>query len=384
MKKHINGLGNSLCLMVLVLLAVAISLPANASALANAPPVIGSIDMAPESPSKYNDVLCTVSVSDADGNLDYVEFTWFVNGVMQRQTNKLVYGSSGQASDTLSGTKQPNDYIVCEAKAYDFEKAYDRATHAVRVGTVTTNSVPQISYVDVTPRHPNPQQDLTCSVFATDADDNLDHVIFEWLVNERIIRTSAKQVTGSSDVATDELDVSRTVQGDWMRCRANVYDASGTMSTKDTVSVVMGASPYPTPDPYGNKPVAILKVYDNTVNADDDVEFDGYSSYDSDGSVVQYKFLYGDGQESGWLPEAYSYHSYDDDGTYYARLKVKDSQQIESDWSPSVAIRVGTGSGSGTNNPVIEDMSMFKYSGTDYVRFECRIERTTGTATSIM
>ncbi len=160
MKKMFGGLG----LMILALLAVAVTaLPLNATALANSPPVIDVIGVTPENPGVYNDLTCNADVSDVDGNLDYVQLIWYVNGAMQRQVTKLVYGTSDSVSDVFSGSKNVNDYVVCDAKLYDFGGAYDHETHAVRVGNVPSNSGSQITYVDITPRHPNPQQDLTCS-----------------------------------------------------------------------------------------------------------------------------------------------------------------------------------------------------------------------------
>ncbi|MFH1237783.1 MAG: PKD domain-containing protein, partial [Candidatus Aenigmatarchaeota archaeon] len=379
MKNAMKNLG----LTVLALLAVVMIVMPGALAVPNTPPVIDSIFITPENPSKYNDLVCSVGVSDAEGNLDYVHFAWYLNGVLTKENNKVLYGSSSTASDVFAGSKEANDYVVCEAKAYDFESAYDRETHAVRVGTVNTISVPQISYVDITPRHPNPQQDLTCSVFATDADDNLDHVTFEWIVNGRMIRSAAKYMEGSSDVASDTLEVSRTQQGDMIRCKASVADASSMVATAESVTVVMGASTYPyNPTPttppvtptYG-KPVAVLKIYDNTVDVEDVVHFSGHDSYAPSGHYVdQYMFDYGDGQESSWQPDANGYHSYEEDGTYYVRLKVKDENGLESNWSPASIVYVGTGSGGGSSHISIDDMSIIKSAGSGYTRFECNVE----------
>jgi len=378
MKNTMKNLG----MTVLALLAVVMIVMPGALAIPNTPPVIDSIGITPSNPSKYNDLVCSVSVTDAEGNLDYVHFAWYVNGVLTKENNKVLYGSASTASDVFAGTKQPNDYVVCEAKAYDFESAYDRETHAVRVGTVTTISVPQISYVDITPRHPNPQQDLTCSVFATDADDNLDHVTFEWFVNGRLIRSAAKYMEGSSDVASDTLDVSRTQQGDLVRCKTSVADAGSMVATAESVTVVMGAGTSTggtgttTPPVYNyGKPVAVLKIYDNTVDVEDVAHFSGHDSYAPSGhSVEEYMFDYGEGQVSSWQPDANGYHAYEDDGTYYVRLKVKDENGLESNWSPASIAYVGTGSGGSSSHISIDDMSIIKTAGSGYTRFECNVE----------
>ena len=393
MKKMLINFG----FMVLALIAVVIlSVPANVAAVANAPPVIDSIAITPANPGKYHDLTCTVDVSDADGNLDYVDIKWYVNGALARQTNKLVYGSGDSTFDVFDGQKETYDYVVCDAKAYDFEGAYDHETHAVHVGNVPSNSVSQITYVEITPRHPNPQQDLTCSILAIDADDNLDYVIIEWYRNGYLIRSAAKQIEGSSDTAFDILGESYTNPGDWFKCKATAYDTQGAKVTQESASVsVSGSSyvsyvayspyyqyspyyPYTPYSPYYTygKPVAVLSVDQNYVDEDENIRFSGDASYDTNGGTIeQYLFDFGDGATSPWISDdlPYAYHEYNHSGTYYARLKVKDNEGVESDWSSSVAMRVAEGTGE-HDRPQIDDMTIVKDVQDKYVIFRCEVE----------
>lgn len=370
-------------MMILAMFSLIVFIP-GVSAVENSPPAIDSIVVSPENPTKYQTMTCTVEVSDTDGNLDYVDFSWYKNGVLERESTKVVYGTDDTAYDVLEIAKEPWDYIVCQARVYDFERAYDYSSHAVRVGNMVSNSAPSVSYVDITPRHPNPQQDLTCSVFATDADDNLDYVIIEWYRNDRLIRSAAKDIQGSSDTAYDVLSAGYTYPNDWIKCKATAYDSYAAKDAKDSLPVLISGEaypptpPYPPQPPYGQKPVAILSVDDYYPDEDDMVRFSGYGSYDPDGgSITQYLFDFGDGTQSAWLPAAtpYAYHAYANDGVYYARLMVKDDEQVESDWSGAVAIRVGeNGYDGGEDNPEIDDMSLTKEAYEDYVNFECKVE----------
>ncbi len=361
-------------LIVIALLAVsAYALPAGG----NTPPSVNSIEIQPETPTKYDDLTCFVEVSDEDGNLDYVYFAWYVNGVLTRENTRLVYGARDSASDTLdSFHTEAGDYIVCKVKAYDFDRAYDLASHAVHVGNSFANSMPTVSYVEITPRHPNPQQDLTCSALVADADDNLDYVIFEWYRNNHVIRTAAKNVEGSSDVAYDILDSSRTYPGDWIKCKVNVYDTYGAGESEYSLPVVIsGEYPYPPyPPPYNKRPVAVITANDYAVVAGEYVRFSGSQSYDVDGYVIQYKFDYGDGTESAWLPESYSYHSYANPGVYYARVKVKDNNYAESGWSRPVKIEVHEGYPQYGHKPLIDDIDILAKSRTGYTEFRCEAQ----------
>lgn len=326
--------------LFLAMLALAVS------ASASSYPVIDDISIYPSSPNKYDDLTCSVSVTDTDGNLDYVKFEWYVNGVLKRQSNKLVYGTSDNAEDILSSWyTEASDYVVCKAWAYDFDGYFDYKTHAVHVGRQNQNKPPSSSYVEITPRHPNPQQDLTCSILAIDMDDNLDYVTFEWYVNSNKVRTGTRNLYGSSDNAQDTLSSYYTHSYDSVTCRVTVVDTLGASSSKYSLPVYIGSDGggsggggyYP-----NKKPIAVLTTGTTYVSVGDYVYFSGVASHDPDGFVIQYYFDFGDGLHSPWLPQSspYTYHSYSSPGTYYAKLKVKDNEYLESDWSGGVAIHV--------------------------------------------
>jgi len=320
-------------ILSIVMLAFAVS------AEASSYPVIEKISIYPSNPDKYDDLTCSVSVSDFDGDLDYVKFNWEVNGKLVRQNNRLVYGTSDTAEDILSSFyTNAGDYVVCKVWVYDFDDYYDYETHAVHVGEQNQNKPPSSSYVEITPRHPNPQQDLTCSVLATDADDNLDYVTFKWYVNLNEVRTGKKNLYGSSDTAIDLLPSSYTNAGDNVVCKVMVVDTLGASDTESSLPVYI-EDDYPQPN---RKPVAILTTDTTHAGTDEYVRFSGIDSYDTDGYVIQYYFDFGDGSHSPWLPGSspYTYHAYSEEGVYYARLKVKDNNYLESEWSREIAIYV--------------------------------------------
>ncbi len=84
------------------------------------------------------------------------------------------------------------------------------------------------------------------------------------------------------------------------------------------------------------RPVAILKAENGYVN--ESINFDASGSYDPDGRVVEYYYDFGDGEALGWTSKPSVTHIYKKPGTYYARLKVKDNDGLESDWSDPVKV----------------------------------------------
>lgn len=88
------------------------------------------------------------------------------------------------------------------------------------------------------------------------------------------------------------------------------------------------------------KPYARLLANSTTVKEGRDVvRFNASTSYDLDGTVSSYWFDYGDGTNSSWTKNPIQYKTYKN-GTYYAKVKVKDNLGLESNWSSQVTITV--------------------------------------------
>jgi len=73
----------------------------------------------------------------------------------------------------------------------------------------------------------------------------------------------------------------------------------------------------------------------------EEIRFDGGGSYDRDGTVKEYKFIFGDGEETDWVDEQVATHTYADDGDFYVRLLVKDNVSAESgSYSDQVRVNI--------------------------------------------
>ena len=92
------------------------------------------------------------------------------------------------------------------------------------------------------------------------------------------------------------------------------------------------------------QPTALLSVWPTLIEMGNDVTLYGTTSFDPDGTVVSYLYDFGDGSESDWISIDTMIHTYSNPGIYETRLKVKDNDGLESEWSNIVPIEVkGTG-----------------------------------------
>jgi len=92
--------------------------------------------------------------------------------------------------------------------------------------------------------------------------------------------------------------------------------------------------------PINQRPVARLTASPNPVTTLERVTFSGAESSD-DSSVSQYFFDFGDGSNSGWIPQPTIEHKYPSTaGTYSARLTVRDDTLLTSNNTAVVTVRV--------------------------------------------
>jgi hypothetical protein len=95
----------------------------------------------------------------------------------------------------------------------------------------------------------------------------------------------------------------------------------------------------------GNRPpVADLSANPTNVGIGETVSFDGSGSTDPDDGdfVDMYYFEWGDGGNSGWQSSSFATHSYSSSGTFTARLRVQDSEGLESTSADTVTITVSS------------------------------------------
>ncbi|WP_455392340.1 PKD domain-containing protein [[Eubacterium] cellulosolvens] len=89
-------------------------------------------------------------------------------------------------------------------------------------------------------------------------------------------------------------------------------------------------------------PVAILELEPNRTFTFENILFNASRSYNEvvEVGIEFYFYEFGDGTNSGWVPNNRFYHNYSDNGTYIARLKVRDSTFQESAWSAGGVLEI--------------------------------------------
>ena len=86
-------------------------------------------------------------------------------------------------------------------------------------------------------------------------------------------------------------------------------------------------------------PVAWLDAEPIITNIDEDIEFNSEESWSLDSEIIEYKYDF-NGEETGWIENDTLIKKYSEKGNYTARIKVKDNNGIESDWSKNITIQI--------------------------------------------
>ena len=152
------------------------------------------------------ELTCVGSATDPDGETPTVTYEWLNGSASLGSSNPL------QLSSTLASS---GDVIDCIATATDATGDTDTAT----VPHTVTNTIPVINAVTVTP---NPatvgQDDLTCTVSASDADGDSLLYSYEWSDSTGIQQTT----TLVSD--TTDVFLANGVTEDTWTCEVTPYD----------------------------------------------------------------------------------------------------------------------------------------------------------------
>lgn len=132
-----------------------------------------------------------------------------------------------------------------------------------------------------------------------------------------------------------------------------VTDNCGASST-DSLNVTVPTSVAST-DPCTNNQVPTAEAGPNQQgSAGSPMTFDGTGSSDPDGTVISYWWNFGDGNFTGWQPNAVVSHTFAAPGTYYVRLWARDNCMV---FSPAdqLTVTVTSGNACAGNTPPYAD-----------------------------
>ena len=202
---------------------------------------------------------CSVTVTDPDLESLTPTFTW-TNG-----TANLGSGATITLDPTIA---QPSDSIVCTADVTDGYGSSD----SVSVAVVVDNTAPIISSVGISPTTAYNDTIVTCSVVASDADNQSLTTTYTWM----------NSTTGATLGSTASLVLDNTIanRNDVILCSVEVSDPSGdTALSSTTISLDNRAPSAPT-----------VTLSPTTVYIDSTVTCTPSGSVDLDGDIISYMY----------------------------------------------------------------------------------------------
>jgi len=157
-------------------------------------------------------------------------------------------------------------------------------------------------------------------------------------------------------IGVAEIDVPRgsTVQAStsWRATSGTLHNIFVTVDPEDLIDEISennntASKPLAVVGGINREPTSSFTAEPNPADVNEEVSFDGRGSSDPDGTVTEWRFYFGDGTDSGWLPVGYTDHSYPATGNYSASLVVKDNGGKESTNNDSKLITIKELAGGG-------------------------------------
>ena len=199
--------------------------------IGNAAPAMTGVALSPSDVSVTEDIVCSPTSSDADGDSISHTFAWSIDGIAVSETSNTLAAGSALAGQTVVCTVTPNDGL-------------DDGAALASTGLIVGNAAPEISAVDLSASAPTTDESIVCSVTSSDVDGDSLTTSYTWLVNGT-----------DAGVSGDTLDPSFFFKGDSVVCEATVDDgtdssapvasAAATISnsTPTISSAIVGPSP---------------------------------------------------------------------------------------------------------------------------------------------
>ena len=194
----------------------------------NRNPVVSAVSISPSNPSSVQQMTCSASSIDPDGETVSTGYEWFLNGSSVGIMSTL---------DLSSVNASPFDLIECTATVTDPTGATDSMTNSATVA----NSNPTIDVLTLSPEEPTLNDTLSCYAEASDVDG--DTPILSFAFTNQTTGVAYSPTTSSTNVAT--LDVSTTTSSydDVLTCTVTAEDAQGAVSTSSDSVTVVNTSP---------------------------------------------------------------------------------------------------------------------------------------------
>ena len=193
----------------------------------NSAPEMQAVSLSPNPASTQDDLICSYSVVDVDGDSVSVSFQWTMAG------NTL-----SSTTDTLTGPFQQGDTITCQVTPSD-----GTASGASMDSTISiTNTAPIVNTVALSPSLVLTNDILTATLSATDADGDTLSYSWDWYVDSGSGAQLVLSNSGTSSV--DSLDgVFYFEKMDSVYVSATASDGSVSHSLTSSMLVIANTPP---------------------------------------------------------------------------------------------------------------------------------------------
>jgi len=227
---------------------------------------------------------------DADGTV--MNYEWDFEGDGEFEWSS---GMGGAAKHTYDS---PGTYTAT-FRVTDDNELWAEDNCSITVLPVLVNTAPRVDAGnDVTIMKGDK---VTLRAKVEDDENNVD--IYEWSLEGTVVSKNLEFTHTFKDVGTFIFTFTAT--------------DSGELSGSDTVSVTVQLPP-------NDPPLAVLTVTATEVYEREKVTFYGMNSSDPEGRDLEYNFIFGDGEESGWGDEDEVEYAYTKAKRYEAYLEVRD------------------------------------------------------------
>lgn len=273
----------------------------------------------------------TTSTTDPDG--DNVRYGWDFDGdhIVENEHWTQFYASGATCSINVQFTGAGTYYI--SAMAEDVNGAQSGFSPTLVVNITGSNSNPNTPSQPSGPTSGTAGTAYTYTTSATDPDGDTVKYGWDWDGDDVVDEWTSFYASGATCSVSHIWATAGTYQ-----IKVKAEDVNGAQSGwSNSLTVIISTG--------GNNPPDIPVRPSGETHGKAGVEY-SYASMttDPDGDSVYYLFDWGDGTDSGWLGPYNSgdpvtaNHTWSSKGSYEIKVKAKDDQGAESDWSDPLAV----------------------------------------------
>ena len=218
----------------------------------NTAPIISALTITPTAPSNQDTLTCTATVVDPD-EAPVLSYSWTnANGDIVSTSSTL---------HLIPSMAQGGDIFSCTVLATDSDGAMDSSSSTISI----QNTAPVIQSVIITPSQPVNDDTVTCSVAASDADNDPLIESYTWYNN------TTGQTLGTGQ--TLSLHASTISPNHDLACVVTVSDPSGGTDTSDSTAILGNRDPIISdvslsPDPLYNTDIATCTITSSDPDGD--------------------------------------------------------------------------------------------------------------------